>query len=195
MIKHVWGFLFVCMFVPVYAGMAGGMPRGRIDNMPKHRRVSGISAGSPMMARNQKTGGVVTTDVVPPAPSPESVTDTALAPEPVPETGDTIATDVIPPAPEPEPVPEPEPDYTAEIALASEYIEQLQAEIKQIDSEMLRCRRVKNNWTIGTIVGGAGVVGTATGAIVQAVKINKAKKNGATVSDKSTDAEQKGDAE
>lgn len=71
------------------------------------------------------------------------------------------------------------PDLTADIAAASEYIEHLKNEIAQIDSEIARCKKAKNNWTIGTVVGGVGVVGTATGAIVQAVQINKAKKNGA----------------
>jgi len=80
------------------------------------------------------------------------------------------------------PQPEPAPDLTAEIAMATEYIARLQNEIKQIDSEMARCRSAKTNWTIGTVIGGAGVVGTATGAIVQTVQINKAKKNGATES-------------
>lgn len=71
------------------------------------------------------------------------------------------------------------PDLTADIAAAAEYIEHLKNEIAQIDSEIARCKKAKNNWTIGTVVGGVGVVGTATGAIVQAFQINKAKKNDA----------------
>lgn len=43
----------------------------------------------------------------------------------------------------------------------------LKAEITQIDSEISRCNRAKTNWTAATIVGGAGVVGTGIGAIVQ----------------------------
>lgn len=82
------------------------------------------------------------------------------------------------------------PDLTADIAAASEYITHLQNEIKKIDSEIARCKKAKTNWTIGTVVGGIGVAGTATGAIVQAVQINKAKKNGATESTSDTDTSQ-----
>lgn len=91
---------------------------------------------------------------------------------------DIIETDM----PTPEQQSDERPDLTADIAAATEYITHLQNEITQIDSEIARCKKTKNNWIIGTVVGSVGVVGTATGAIVQAVKINKAKKNGATES-------------
>lgn len=93
--------------------------------------------------------------------------------------------------PEPETIPTPEmaPDLTDEIAMATEYLAQLQAEIGQIDSEIARCKRAKNNWTIGTVIGGVGVVGATTGAIVQAVQINKEKQKNAQ-SDAESDAEE-----
>lgn len=96
----------------------------------------------------------------------------------------------IEPATEIIPEPIPEPDLSTEIATASEYIAQLQDAIQQIDSEIARCKSAKRNWTIGTVAGSAGVVGTATGAIIQSVQINKAKKNGAT-EESDTDSDDK----
>lgn len=90
---------------------------------------------------------------------------------------DTEIVDAVMPTVEPA---EPAPDLTADIAMATEYIAYLKGEIAQIDSEIARCKKAKTGWTIGTIVGSVGVVGTATGAIVQAVQINKAKKNDAS---------------
>ncbi len=100
------------------------------------------------------------------------------------EVIETVApSPVVPIAPQTEITP----DLTPDIAKATQYIEQLKSEIKQIDSEIERCKKAKTNWTIGTVVGGVGVVGTATGAIVQAVQIDKAKKNGAMESTSDAD--------
>ena len=57
-----------------------------------------------------------------------------------------------------------------------EIIKKLNAEIAQIDSEMLRCQKTKKGWLAATIIGGAGVVATGTAAIVQATKLNKSGK-------------------
>lgn len=94
--------------------------------------------------------------------------------------------------PVPAPIPVAEPDLTTDIADATEYLARLQSEINKIDSEIARCNRAKRNWTIGTVIGGAGVVSTATGAIVQSIQISKAKKQGATLADT---PEQQGDAQ
>lgn len=155
----------MCLCVPAYAGMVGDSHNDR--NTVGRARANVVYSGTPMVA-------VTKSENIEPEIEPE--------PEIVDE-------------PEPVLIAEPEPDLSADIALASQYLAQLQSEIKQIDSEMARCRRAKNNWTIGTVVGSVGVVGTATGAIVQAVKINKAKKNGAIVSDDDADGNEPQDGD
>lgn len=106
-------------------------------------------------------------------PKPQNTQQVEQSEPPITDTSEIV----------PEPVTESEPvittDLATDIAAAAEYIEHLKNEIKKIDSEIARCKKAKTNWTIGTVIGGVGVVGTATGAIVQAVQINKAKKNGA----------------
>lgn len=58
-------------------------------------------------------------------------------------------------------------------------IAQLQSEIEQLDKDILDCNKDKRTWTIATVVGGVGTVGTGVGAIVQASKLRKLKKAGA----------------
>ncbi|MCL2331321.1 MAG: hypothetical protein FWC61_02130 [Proteobacteria bacterium] len=71
-------------------------------------------------------------------------------------------------------------DAAAEIAQKTAYATQLSAEILQLDSEIIRCRKAKTNWTAATVVGGIGTVATGAGAIVQLNQIQKAKKAGKT---------------
>ena len=54
-------------------------------------------------------------------------------------------------------------------------IQELKEEIKQIDSEQMRCEKAKKGWLVATVVGGVGVVATGTAAIVQADKLKKQK--------------------
>lgn len=54
-------------------------------------------------------------------------------------------------------------------------VQKLKNEILQIDSEIMRCERVRKNWKTATIVGGVGTVATGTAAVIQAVKLNKQK--------------------
>lgn len=147
----------MCLCVPVHAGMVGGSHVKNDVNITGRARANVVYTHSEIMTATKESVQSVTAD------SNEVKTETETVPEYVPEIVTTDAT-----------------DYELEIAMATEYIAQLKAEINQIDSEMMRCRRAKTNWTIGTVIGGAGVVGTATGAIIQSVQINKAKKNSAT---------------
>lgn len=145
----------MCLCVSAYAGMLGGTHSGYNSSIVGRARSNVVYSNVPVAVSMESQGDVAETVIID-TPEPESVYESII---------------------------ESEPDYTDEIAAATEYIAQLQAEIRQIDSEMARCRQAKTNWTIGTIVGSVGVVGTATGAIVQGLQINKAKKNGAVVSD------------
>jgi len=63
-----------------------------------------------------------------------------------------------------------------EIQYKEQLIRELKEEIAQIDSEMIRCERVKKGWVAATVVGGVGVAATGTAAIVQGVKINQQNK-------------------
>lgn len=55
----------------------------------------------------------------------------------------------------------------------------LNSEIDALNSEIVRCQKEKKTNTILTVVGGAGVLGTGIGAIVQGKKLHDAKKAGA----------------
>lgn len=156
--KLIWGFLFVCLCIPAYAGMVGDSHNG-INAVGRNR--ANVVYNQAKVALPTQTKQTLGSDVEPMA----IIESVEFEPEIIPE-----------------PIPELEPDLTADIAAATEYIAELQDAIKQIDSEIARCKNAKRNWTIGTVVGSAGVVGTATGAIIQAVQISKAKKNGATES-------------
>ena len=68
--------------------------------------------------------------------------------------------------------PTPESEYSEKVKIRDQLKEQQQ----QIQSEKLRCEKQKKNWTIATVVGGVGVVGTGIGAIVQHNKIQDQKK-------------------
>lgn len=59
------------------------------------------------------------------------------------------------------------------ISYKVEVLNTLKDEIQQIDSEMLRCKRVKKGWVAATVVGGIGVAATGTAAIVQMVRMNE----------------------
>ena len=67
-------------------------------------------------------------------------------------------------------------DINAQIINLNSQINALRDEILQIDSELLRCERMRRNWTTATIIGGVGTVGTLTGAIIQGIQISKQKK-------------------
>ena len=59
----------------------------------------------------------------------------------------------------------------SEILSKYQIIEELKKEIAQIDSESMRCERMKNGWIAATVVGGIGVVATGTAAIIQGTKL------------------------
>ena len=67
-------------------------------------------------------------------------------------------------------------DIDAQIAYKTAQVEQLKSAIAEIDSEFLRCKQSKSQWTTATVVGGIGVVATGTVAAVQVGKLQKAKK-------------------
>ncbi|MDR1337993.1 MAG: hypothetical protein LBJ73_03105 [Rickettsiales bacterium] len=79
------------------------------------------------------------------------------------------------PAPEPDTGPT-ESEKAAIIAELSKTVKQLQDDLFQMDMEIRRCGRSRSDWRTATIIGGIGVLGTATGAIIQTVQLNKAKK-------------------
>ncbi|MCM1294659.1 MAG: hypothetical protein NC311_03800 [Muribaculaceae bacterium] len=168
MAKLIWGFLFMCLYMPAYAGTIGDSHN---DRNAVGRARANVVYNSTIVAQPQQQTPVSDIEPVDINESVES--------EP----------EIIP-----EPILELEPDLSAEIAMASQYIAELHAQINNIDSEIACCKSAKRNWTIGTVIGGAGVIGTATGAIVQAVQINKAKKNGATEESDNTN-ENKDDAQ
>jgi len=58
-----------------------------------------------------------------------------------------------------------------EIVAKYQMIEELKKEIAQIDSEQIRCQKMKNGWITATIIGGVGVVATGTAAIIQGTKL------------------------
>ena len=64
-------------------------------------------------------------------------------------------------------------DISEQIKYKEELVNELKDEIQQIDSEMLRCEKVKKGWKTATVVGSIGVVATGTAAIVQTVNANK----------------------
>lgn len=59
----------------------------------------------------------------------------------------------------------------SEILSKYQIIEELKKEIAQIDSENIRCERMKKGWIAATVVGGVGVVATGTAAIIQGTKL------------------------
>jgi len=64
-----------------------------------------------------------------------------------------------------------------EIISKYQIIEELKKEIAQIDSENIRCEKMKKGWIAATIVGGVGVVATGTAAIIQGTKLKGKPKN------------------
>lgn len=76
-------------------------------------------------------------------------------------------------------------DLSSEIQYKEQIVQELKSEIAQIDSEMVRCERVKKNWQTATIIGGVGVAATGAAAIIQVVNANKSKE-----SEKQTDTKQ-----
>ena len=60
-----------------------------------------------------------------------------------------------------------ESSQAARVAQLEQERDTLKADLKQIDSEMSRCKKQNKNWKTATIVGGIGVAATATGAVIQ----------------------------
>lgn len=58
-----------------------------------------------------------------------------------------------------------------EIITKYQMIDELKKEIAQIDSEQIRCQKMKNGWITAIVIGGAGVVATGTAAIIQGAKL------------------------
>lgn len=69
-------------------------------------------------------------------------------------------------------------DTEARIAELRARSKDLEAEIADTNTELLNCNKTKANWTIATIAGAAGTVGTGIGAAVQLKQIHDAKKKG-----------------
>ena len=57
----------------------------------------------------------------------------------------------------------------------------LENDIRILDEEIAKCKKKKKGWTAATIVGGAGVIATGIGAIVQN---NKLKENKETLNER-----------
>ena len=68
----------------------------------------------------------------------------------------------------------------AQVQYKQQQVNSLKSEIEKLDMDLIGCKKNKNGWTIGTIVGSVGTIATATGALVQTNKINQAKKAGKT---------------
>ena len=51
----------------------------------------------------------------------------------------------------------------------------LENDIRILDEEIAKCKKKKKGWTAATIVGGAGVIATGIGAIVQNNKLKEKK--------------------
>jgi hypothetical protein len=114
------------------------------------------------------TGIILTTDISPAATQrPVQTLQTQYNQQPV------------APAAEPESEIETGPSEAEKESLIAELsgaVRQLQDDLSQMDMEIKRCERARSNWRAATIVGSVGVIGTATGAIIQSVQLNKAKK-------------------
>jgi hypothetical protein len=115
------------------------------------------------------------------------------AAQPTVEVVEVVEPVVVQPAPEPDTGPS-ESEKTAIIAELSGAIKLLQEDLLQMDMEIRRCGRSRSDWRTATIIGGIGVVGTATGAIIQTVQLNKAKKeNGDVATDAAASDNKSGD--
>ncbi len=55
------------------------------------------------------------------------------------------------------------------------YLEQLKQQQSEIAENKKACDKARKGWIAGTVIGGAGVVGTAIGAIVQGKKVKESK--------------------
>lgn len=66
-------------------------------------------------------------------------------------------------------------DNEAEYLQKKAFYEQLKQQADEIARNKLACDKAKKGWLAGTIIGGAGVVGTTIGAAVQAKKIKDEK--------------------
>jgi len=64
-------------------------------------------------------------------------------------------------------IPESEEDQKALYDQMTQDRDTLKQDLVQIQSEQLRCNKAKKNWTIATVAGGVGVVGSTVGIIVQ----------------------------
>lgn len=62
-------------------------------------------------------------------------------------------------------------DLSKQMQIAS-----LNREIESLEQELAACQRKQKNWKTATIVGAVGTAATATGAIVQGVKLHNMKK-------------------
>ena len=76
-----------------------------------------------------------------------------------------------------------------QVQYKEQLVQELKEEIKQIDSEQMRCEKAKKGWIAATVVGGVGVVATGTAAIVQADKLKKQKTD--TIKKSETETEDK----
>lgn len=56
-----------------------------------------------------------------------------------------------------------------------EAISTLRAEIQSLDEQIAQCEKQRKGWIAATVVGGAGVVGTGIGAIVQGKQVGEKK--------------------
>lgn len=56
-----------------------------------------------------------------------------------------------------------------------EAISTLRADIQSLDEQIAQCEKQRKGWIAATVVGGAGVVGTGIGAIVQGKQVGEKK--------------------
>ena len=56
-----------------------------------------------------------------------------------------------------------------------EAISTLRAEIQSLDEQIAKCEKQRKGWVAATVVGGAGVLGTGIGAIVQGKQVGEKK--------------------
>lgn len=66
-------------------------------------------------------------------------------------------------------------DYDLQGLSEMEAISTLRAEIQSLDEQIKTCEKQRKGWIAATVVGGAGVLGTGIGAIVQGKKVSENK--------------------
>ena len=71
-----------------------------------------------------------------------------------------------------------------DVILLRKQVQDLKAEIEQLDDDIKECEKNRKGWSVATGVGVVGTVATAVGATVQGVKLHNKKENTDNTGDK-----------